>query len=313
MGKGRAILVLKLCLVGVMWGASFNAGNYIVKYVPPLGAASIRFIIATFCMAILVLASRRMDILVVKQNLKVYLIMGVVGIFGFNALFFLGLMKTSSVNGALIMGTNPLVTVFLSWLILKASINKIQVTGFLLSLVGVIIVISEASLDNLVSLTFSIGDMYILIGNVFWAFFGVIGKMYLKDSPAIITTAVTLPIGTSMLVLAAIALPNQYPNPIDQTPVYAWLLLLFLGIGASFLSNLWWNSGIKNLGANTTSIFYNLAPASSIVISYIAGETVLFGQIIGCIIIILGVSMVLVFSPKVRIPKSTKECPGNCI
>jgi len=48
-----------------------------------------------------------------KQNGLMYVVLGFIGIFGFNALFFLGMKHTSPVNGALIMATNPLVTAIL--------------------------------------------------------------------------------------------------------------------------------------------------------------------------------------------------------
>lgn len=41
------------------------------------------------------------------RHFKAYLILGLIGVFGFNLFFFLGMASTSPVNGALIMALNP--------------------------------------------------------------------------------------------------------------------------------------------------------------------------------------------------------------
>lgn len=51
-----------------------------------------------------------------------HMFLGVLGIFGFNSLFFVGLNYTSPVNGALIMGLNPLLTTIFARIILKENI-----------------------------------------------------------------------------------------------------------------------------------------------------------------------------------------------
>ena len=49
-----------------------------------------------------------------RQNLVIYLIIGIIGIAGFNIGCFYGLQTTSAVNGALIMATTPLMTLLMT-------------------------------------------------------------------------------------------------------------------------------------------------------------------------------------------------------
>ena len=63
--------------------------------------------------------------------------LGIVGVFGFNFFFFLGMKHTEAMNGALIMATNPLVTTLLASFILREKIIKRQGIGMLLALLGV--------------------------------------------------------------------------------------------------------------------------------------------------------------------------------
>lgn len=293
MVKERSLLLFQLILVGIMWGASFNAGKYIVEYFPPMSAASWRFSLATLFMVVALILFKGLNKEVLKQNKWTYISMGIVGVLGFNSLFFLGLTQTSPINGALIMGTNPIVTVIFSYFLLKMKINKVQVIGFFISLIGVVLVISKASLSVLLALSFSIGDIYILLGNICWAVYGVLGKKYLKNSSVIMTSSMTMGVGTLFLILLGLFEVKGNYNYVGAMPISGWLAMLFLSFGASFLAYFWWNKGIKTIGANNTSIFYNLVPASSILISFISGHKIFLGQIIGCIIVIFGVTLVL--------------------
>jgi drug/metabolite transporter (DMT)-like permease len=55
--------------------------------------------------------------------------------------------------------------------------------------------------------------------------------------------------------------------PASQTEVIkAWLAIWFMGIFGSVLAYLWWNRGIAQIGANRTSIFFNLVPVSTMMI-----------------------------------------------
>jgi drug/metabolite transporter (DMT)-like permease len=293
MENGKKLLIFQLILVGVIWGASYNAGKYVVHYFPPLSAASWRFAIATIFMLVFLLFIKGVQKEALKQNIWIYIFMGLVGIVGMNTLFFLGLMNTSAVNGALIMGTNPLVTVLLSSLFLRIKVNKTQILGLVLSLIGVILVISKGSFGLLFSLSFTVGDIYILIGNICWALYAVIGKKWLKNSSAIATTTFSMGFGTLLLiVLGNIEVGSNYQY-LSSVPVSAWITLFFLGFFASFLAYLWWNKGINTIGANNTSVFYNLVPATSLLISFIEGDQVYWGQIIGFIVIVIGVTLAL--------------------
>lgn len=67
-----------------------------------------------------------------------------VGVFGFNSLFFLGMASTSAVNGALIMALNPLLTSLIAYFILGDQPTQRQLLAFPAGLIGVAIVVLGA-------------------------------------------------------------------------------------------------------------------------------------------------------------------------
>ena len=68
----------------------------------------------------------------------------------------------------------------------------------------------------------------------------------------------------------------------------------------SVLGYLWWNQGIKEIGAGKTSLFFNIVPVVTMAISFVVGTPISVFQMIGALLVISGV---LVASGLISIPK----------
>lgn len=185
------------------------------------------------------------------------------------------------------MATNPLLTTVLSYLILKTAITKRQTAGIIFALLGVILVLTQGSLKVFYTMSFSIGDAFILLGNVCWALYGVLGRKYLHKSSSLETTTYTMIIGAIFLSIFALIIPS--PQPLSKVTITAWGAILFMAVFTSVLGYLWWNRAMEIIGAGKTSVFFNLVPVVTMVISFLTGTTVSVIQILGMTLVILGV------------------------
>ncbi|WP_139114402.1 DMT family transporter [Lysinibacillus xylanilyticus] len=278
-----------LMLIGfaVFTGATFNLAKYSVHYFSAASAAAWRFGIAALVMVLILGFQKQIKIRIIKTHWKMYILLGIIGIFGFNAFFFLGMKYTSPLNGALIMGTNPLVTALFSYFILKNPITKQQMLGMAFALVGVILVLTQGSLEIIRTLSISKGDLLILAGNICWALYGVLGRKYLNGSSSMETTTYTMVIGALCLTILAVFLPS--PHPLSYVTFSAWGAILFMALFTSVLGYLWWNKGMATIGASNTSLFFNLVPVVTMILSIITGATISLPQIVGTCLVILGV------------------------
>ncbi len=213
--------------------------------------------------------------------------LGIVGVFGFNFFFFLGMKYTEAMNGALIMSTNPLVTTLLASVILREKIVKRQVIGMLLALLGVVFVLTQGSFTALQHLSFSKGDFYIILGNICWALYGVLGRRFIKAGSPIQTTTYTMTIGALAFIM--ISSTQKSIVTVSEVPLLAWGAILFMAMGMSVLGYLWWNNGIAQIGAARTSLFFNLVPVVTMLISFIEGVNITPAQCIGMILVVTGV------------------------
>jgi drug/metabolite transporter (DMT)-like permease len=287
--SGMKQLKIYMMLVGfsIFTGASFNLAKYTVGYFSPSVAGALRFSLAALALLIILRFREGFDKHQVKRNAIRYTVLGIVGIFGFSALFFAGLKYTSSINGALIMALNPILTTILARVILKDRITKQQAAGAILAFIGVLLVVMHGSIDAIKTLSFSAGDVLIFGGNVCWTFYGVFGRRFIQDGSPLSTTTFTMIIGAICLI--AVSLFTNNPVTLPNIPVTAWGATLFMALFTSVLGYLWWNIGMKEIGASKTSLFFNLVPVVTMILSFAAGMPISTFQILGAILVILGV------------------------
>ncbi|MBA2649650.1 MAG: EamA family transporter [Legionella sp.] len=289
---GTYILLLLAAFFG---GASFIITKMVVKDMPPLTAAAIRYSLASIIiMSFVFIQDRHTLIQQISKNWKIFIGLGILGIAGFNSLLFIGLMSSSAVNASIIMATNPLVTLLLSAWIIGDSINLKQKLGALLSLYGVLIVITHGMLANLFKLNISKGDIFLIIANLCWGFYCVFARRYIKKTDPMISVGATMCTGAIMLILLASLREGRM-----NWSMLTWQLsaaLCFLSFFGSVLVYFFWNIGFKNVGVGTTSAFFNFIPVFTVLLSELISIPVDGPQLVGSIVIFSGVIISIIKS-----------------
>jgi drug/metabolite transporter (DMT)-like permease len=267
---------LMAIMAAIFWGANFNLAKPVVAEMGPYIAGASRYILAAVIM-VLITQIRRESI--PMRHLKSYLTLGIVGVFGFNLFFFLGMETSSAINGALIMALNPLLTAVLGYLILKDRPTNRQMIAFPIGVAGVAIVVLGAGAH----LTISIGDLYILVANLSWALYNVlVRKMMPKDVSGIANTAGIMTVGAIALTIVALLQGDHFIVPTVATGIS----LILMTIGGSILAYIFWNASIAKLGPSKAAIFMNLVPVTSMVIASIESLPPSHAQMLGAILVI---------------------------
>src|SRR5690606_16602695 len=81
---------------------------------------------------------------------------------------------TTAVNATLINSTSPLVIGLLAFLVLRDHLSLRFFVSVLLSMVGIIWVAFQGSLERLVTLQFNRGDLIMILAVLSWAIYSVI-------------------------------------------------------------------------------------------------------------------------------------------
>lgn len=286
--KQSTAMYFWLLLVPMFWGGAFVAAEHVITEIPPITAAALRFGLAGILLLIFILWKRKLDFRALRKQWISIVLMAITGIFGYNIFFFIALDITSAINGSLIVATTPVFITLGAVIFLDEKWNKGLGLGLVLSLVGVIVVISKGSLHTLLQLEFNTGDLLFIGGLICWVSHGLLGKIAMRDvSPALTTTLTTL-IGA--LLLGIISLFENRWDAVLRMSVQAWAEMLFMIICSSVIAFLLWNHGIKQIGASKSSIYMNLVPIFTTLIAVgLYGSSITFIQIIGMIMVIIGV------------------------
>jgi len=271
---------LSTALAAIFWGANFNLAKPVVAEMGPYIAGATRYLLAA---AIMLMIVKFKGERIPARYFKTYLTLGIVGVFGFNLFFFMGMQTTSAVNGALIMALNPLLTAVIAFFVLKDKPNNRQMLAFPIGIIGVAIVVLGAG----ATLRVSTGDIFIFIANLSWAFYNVlVRKIMPSDVSSIASTAGIMSVGALALTLVAVIHGDAFILP----SMHAGSALLIMSICGGVLSYLFWNAGIAKLGPAKAAIFMNLVPVTSIVIATFEGIPPNLAQLMGALIVICAVT-----------------------
>lgn len=277
-----------LFLTALLWGGTAVAGKLVLRELPPLTVGALRYTLAA---VILTTAYRReLPAPAALQGRDVWMLLaiGVFGTFLNHVLFFLALLWAPAAHGAVIPPTvSPLCTIALAALFGRERIAREQVVGLALGIAGVLLV---ARPDRLLGggATVLLGDALFLLGGTAWGIYSWLSKLAMhRLSPgATLTTGIT--IGTLLLLPAALA--ERPWTAIAAAGVPAWGALLYLSLGGTVLSFLWWNEGLRRVGAGQTAAFSNLVPVFGVLLAWLVlGERLRGVQLLGAVLAVAGV------------------------
>ncbi len=269
------------------WGANFVLAGPVLADVAPLWAAALRFLFGAALM-FLITGFRGEELLgQLRRHAASYLLLGVVGITAFNLLFFNALQSTTADNAALIMATNPLITTLLAALILGERPTVRHLLALPVALLGVAVVIAHGDAAKLAHLQIAKGDLLMLGANLSWALYNVLGRRYMPKASPLVNTTLVMTVGAVLLL--GIALGSG--EPVHALGMRAGLALLVMTLGGTVLAYLFWNIGIKHLGAGRTALFLNLVPISAMLIGSLSGTLPSMAQVIGAMLVLGGVTV----------------------
>jgi drug/metabolite transporter (DMT)-like permease len=282
---------LSVAVAAILWGSNFNLVKPVVAEMQPLIAAADRFLIAAGIMLVITYATgNRLE----WRHARIYLILGLLGVFGFNLFFFLGMSSTSPVNGALIMGLNPLLTSLIASWVLGDQPTRLQWLAFPVGLLGVAIVVLGAG----ARLEISRGDALLFVASLSWALYNVyLRKLAPKGESALATATGTMVAGVTLVAFLG---GERFVLP----TLYAGSALVMMSVSGGVLAYLLWSAGIAKLGPARAAIFMNVVPVASMAISTASGVPPTAVQLLGGALVIGAVMFSALIGARAKVTTS---------
>lgn len=261
--------VFLLTVPPLLWAGNAVVGRLVRELVSPLTLNFVRWVIA-FAL-LLPLATpilRRGSGL--WPHWRRYAVLGLLGIGCYNAFQYLALQTSTPINVTLVGSSLPLWMLATGTLFFGARVSGREIGGALLSMLGVLLVLSRGEWQQLLALRLVPGDLYMILGTVSWAFY----SWFLvrtqapdgirQDWAAFLMAQLVFGLGWSgALAAGEWALGAAHVEP-------GWPLaaaMLFIGIGPAVLAYRCWGTGVQRAGPQAASIFMNLTPLFAAVLS----------------------------------------------
>lgn len=279
--------VLFALFATMLWSVNMVIASGLKGHVPPVGLAFWRWTVAYIVLAPFAIKSTIKRFKIVKKHIRYLCITAVLGITIFNTLIYFAGKTTSAVNLSLIAISIPLFIVVLSRIIFKEKVSNIKIVGIATIITGVLVLISKGSLQAILHINFTIGDLLMLVACFFFAYYTIL----VRQKPEELTTKVFLFsvffIGTIVLLPFYMYEHIYYQKVIFDTKTV--LVTAYVGICASLISYYLWNEAIRLIGTSKTALIYYLIPVFSGILAYFfLNQAILPTQIISMAIIISG-------------------------
>ena len=280
-----------LVLTTLFWSGNFIVGKAASTYdIPPFSLNFYRWLFA----GLILLPFTFKEILNKKSyifnNIGFFIILGITSITIFNSTVYYSLYYMQVISGVLMISTIPVWIMFISSILGIEKTNKFQIFGVILSLIGVLFIITKSDMNIIKNLAFNRGDLIMAIGMFAWALYSALLKKKSYDISQITLLEVVIITGLIFLIPIYIIEMNFGNQIVLGKPFILTLtyVVLFPGLASFFF----WIKGISIIGANRAGVFLHLMPVfGSIMAIILFDEKFMFYHLLGAVFIIGGITL----------------------
>jgi len=289
--------VLFPLLAVLIWSINAVVSKASASAIDPAAISFYRWLLALVTLTPFVLPGVIRNWQTVRTHWWKLLILGLLGMVLYQSLAYYAAHSVSALFMGILNSLIPLLTVLLGvWLLRVAPTVGIAI-GSLLSLGGLVWLVSSGQPGQLLQHGIGKGELMMFAASASYALYGVLTKRWAIAIPNWQALYVQILFGV-LLLLPNFLLAQDVALNGHNIP-----LVLFAGIPASIIAPYLWIQGVMRLGANTASVFMNLAPVFTAIIAMLFLHEQLHSyHLIGGGITLLGV----VLSQRLRTPLGRK-------
>ncbi len=279
---------IMLVCATLFWAGNFMIGKFaFIANIPPMSLVFYRWSLVWLILLPFTFKEIIRSKVIILENLPLLLFLSLTSVGLFNSFTYLSLVHTQVINASLFNTAIPAMIILLCFLFKIEKTNKYQILGLIISILGILSIITKLNLEIILSLKFNKGDLIMIGGVITWGLY----SSFLKRK------TFTLPLLSLVHVLCSFGLIFIFPQfmyefsqgqKIDFN-LDLFYILIFLALFPSIGSYYCWAGAVSIIGANRAGIFLSLIPLfSTIMAIYFYKEQFQIFHLIGAILIIIG-------------------------
>jgi drug/metabolite transporter (DMT)-like permease len=280
------MIYLSLLLQQLIASGTHVIGKSLTDNVAPSVALLFRAGLVSLAYITIILIGRKRFKMPTKSEWGTIALLGLLNIPVNQFLFLTSLKLTTPPNVALAYAMTPVFVLLIAIFFLKEKITLLKSAGVVLSIIGAFVIISARGL-NLSGDGFQ-GDMIAFAASFSWALYTIIGKRPSQRLGAFLVTGLGMALGFIMYLPIFAFLPAEVDFA-AITPTN-WGQIAYLAFMTSGVAYALWYHALTKLEASKVSVFNNLQPVLTTVLSIIfLGFALEQDFVIGASLIVIGV------------------------
>lgn len=288
MKKNNILTYILLVLTAVFWGGSFVLTKEIFLSAPsitPSIIVTLRLVVASIVFVPFLLIAKKWQ-KIERRDIKYFFLLAFLEPFTYFICENNGIKLVPGGISSIIIATIPVFVPFGLYFAYHEKLYKINVIGVLLSLIGIVVMISGDGMTTDISMK----GILLLFGAVVIAvlYTIVLMKVVKHYHPFTITVHLNL---IGLVYFVPTLLIFDFQNFMDVTfTTRIFGMIACLGIVCSTLSYVFFNYGIVKVGASRASVFNNSIPVFTLIFAAMLGqESITITKVLGMAVAISGV------------------------
>lgn len=278
-----------LTLTALFWGGNAIAGKLAVGHVSPMLLTMIRWILAFAIMSVIGWKQAQKDWPEIRKHLPLLFAYGIFGFTCFNIALYSALQYTSAINATIEQAAMPIIIMAANFILFKTRVFAIQIVGFVLTLLGVAITVTEGDLARLIHLDLNRGDAIMMLAVLLYGGYTVAlrykPKLHWKSLLLVMSFA-------ALLTSIPFALWEYSVGSMIAPTMQGWLVSAYAAIFPAVLSQAFFIYGVTAIGPNRAGIFLNIVPIAGALLSVmILGEQLQLFHVAGLVLVLGGIAL----------------------
>lgn len=285
-----------------IWSVNAIVSKISAGAIDPAAISFYRWFLALLTLTPFVLPGVWRNRRAIKPYLWKLLVLGLLGMVLYQSLAYYAAHSVTALFMGILNALIPLLTVLIGMVVLRLAPTMGILLGSLLSFGGLVWLVSQGNPQQLLTHGPGKGELMMFAASTSYALYGVLTKRWAMTLPGWQSLYVQIIFGVLLLLPGFLMAPDISLNG-QNIP-----LVLFAGIPASIIAPFLWIQGVMRMGANTASIFMNLAPVFTALIAVLfLHETLHSYHFIGGGITLFGVILAQRLRTPLRSPQPTAE------
>ncbi|MGH6778082.1 MAG: DMT family transporter, partial [Bradyrhizobium sp.] len=165
---------LLLSIAALCWAGNAIVGRLAAGHIPPVTLAFLRWFFAFLLILPLAWKHLLRDWSAIRARIGIMLTLSITGMGIFNTMQYWALEHTEALNTLLLQSAGPLIVAIWSLILLGVRLTLAQAIGILVSLSGVLVILTRGDVTSIATIHFNEGDLIFIVALVIFGLYSVL-------------------------------------------------------------------------------------------------------------------------------------------